>query len=166
MVKAAQCYIALGANLNSPIEQLEQAIKLITNKATNVLIHTSSIYESAPISDIEQARFYNAVINIKTLLSPLKLLKELQAIEHHMGRVRQQHWGPRVIDLDILVYDEQQWASNTLQLPHPRIQERQFVLQPLQEIAPHLVINNTPINTLAENCEPQDINQLSTPLRI
>ena len=105
------------------------------------LVHVSSLYRSAPFGGIEQPDFVNAVASVLTQLGPLELLAQLQDIENRQGRERDEtRWGPRVLDLDLLVYSGQTISEPGLSVPHPGIGERNFVLLPLEEIAPDLLI--------------------------
>jgi len=103
----------------------------------------SSLYETAPWGYTNQPAFLNAVAQLETKLDPEPLLQQLLQIENQLGRVREVHWGPRVIDLDLLVYDNLSYTSSSLILPHPLLTQRAFVLVPLVEIAPEVMINGT-----------------------
>ncbi len=134
-------YVGLGSNLNGPVQQLETAFDLLDSIADTQLVRRSSLYRSAPFGGIEQPDFVNAVAALLTRLSAPQLLGELQRIETERGRERGDlQWGPRVLDLDLLVYAEHTMDEPTLKLPHPGIGERNFVLLPLREIAPGLSI--------------------------
>jgi len=134
-------YVGIGSNLQGPARQVENAAALLAAIPGTRLIATSSLYRSAAFGGIEQPDFVNAVAAVLTTLSPADLLGELQAIENRQGRERgEARWGPRVIDLDLLVYSGKKIESAELSLPHPGIGERNFVLLPLVEIAPDLVI--------------------------
>jgi len=134
-------YVGIGSNLQGPARQVENAAALLAEIPGTRLIATSSLYRSAAFGGIEQPDFVNAVAAVLTTLSPADLLGELQAIENRQGRERgEARWGPRVIDLDLLVYSGEIIESAELSLPHPGIGERNFVLLPLVEIAPDLVI--------------------------
>lgn len=134
-----RAYIALGSNLDNPVAQIKTALKeLDALMNTKVTIH-SSLYETSPVGVINQPNFINAVAEIETELSPLDLLDALLALEYKHHRVRQERWGPRTLDLDILLYCDQVINDERLTVPHPRIKERAFVLAPLAEIAPDLI---------------------------
>lgn len=134
-------FVGLGSNLKSPARQVEEAFDALADIPSTRLLLRSSLYRSAPFGGIEQPDFINAVAGLLTRLGPRALLAELQAIEHRHGRERDDvRWGPRVLDLDLLVYGGQVTDEPGLILPHPGIAERNFVLFPLGEIAPHLVI--------------------------
>lgn len=134
-------YIGLGSNLNQPANQIEKA-RLSINHLNGVEeTGFSSLYRSRPMGPQDQPDYLNAVMEIETGLKPLELLDGLQAIESDQGRVRQgERWGARPIDLDILLYGEEILESERLTVPHPGIYERPFVLYPLKEISPNLII--------------------------
>ena len=134
-------YIGLGSNLNGPSRQLESTFELLDAIPATRLMEQSSLYRSAPFGGIEQPDFVNAVAAVLTQLSASDLLAELQRIETERGRERGDvRWGPRVQDLDLLVYSTQKIDEPELIVPHPGIGERNFVLLPLGEIAPDLNI--------------------------
>ena len=134
-------YIGLGSNLNGPLRQLESTFELLDAIPATRLMKQSSLYRSAPFGGIEQPDFVNAVVAVLTRLSASDLLAELQRIETERGRERGDvRWGPRVLDLDLLVYSTQKIDQPELIIPHPGIGERNFVLLPLGEIAPDLNI--------------------------
>lgn len=134
-------YLSLGANLDQPIVQIQRAIGLLNTLTQTTLIQTSSLYRSAPYGYIDQPDFINAVAAINTLLTPDNLLNALLEMEHQFGRTRTFKNAPRTLDLDILLYDQLIIDTPHLTLPHPRMHERAFVILPLLEIAPELVIN-------------------------
>lgn len=144
-------HIALGSNLQDREKNLQKAIEKISNFSNTV--KKSSIYETEPVGYKDQGKFLNQVIEIETELSPRDLIIRLQEIEHKMGRKREVKNGPRTIDLDILFYENEIVESDKLNIPHPRLHERKFVLDPLREIAPdkmHPQLNQT-IETLWTN---------------
>ncbi|MBT4917647.1 2-amino-4-hydroxy-6-hydroxymethyldihydropteridine diphosphokinase [Candidatus Peregrinibacteria bacterium] len=141
-------HIALGSNLQDRKKNLQTAIKEIANFAD--ISKKSSIYETEPVGYKDQGKFLNQVIEIKADISPTDLIIRLQEIEHKMGRTREITNGPRTIDLDILFYENEVVETDSLTIPHPRMHERAFVLEPLNEIAQdknHPTLNKT-INTL------------------
>ncbi|MGJ3492963.1 2-amino-4-hydroxy-6-hydroxymethyldihydropteridine pyrophosphokinase [Piscirickettsia salmonis] len=134
------CFIALGSNLNSPLQQVQSAVKELAQHEDITLIQRSSWYLSKPLGPQDQPDFINGVISMTTELTPLALLDTLQTLEHAHGRARKQHWGPRTLDLDLLLYGRQIEQCERLILPHPQMLRRNFVLLPLYEIAPKLVL--------------------------
>ncbi|WP_347988105.1 2-amino-4-hydroxy-6-hydroxymethyldihydropteridine diphosphokinase [Methylomonas sp. AM2-LC] len=129
-----EVFIGLGSNLDNPIQHIQQAISAITQLTTVEFIACSSLYNSLPVGPQDQPNFVNAVLRIKTCLTPQNLLKALQNIENDHGRVRNQHWGARTLDLDILLYGTDIVKEPNLQIPHAEISNRGFVLYPLAEI--------------------------------
>lgn len=133
-------YVGVGSNLNGPEEQVERAIDALSRIPGSELDARSSLYQSAPFGPVDQHDFVNAVVRLVTKLDAPTLLHQLQQIENSQGRIRGEHWGPRVIDLDLLVFGNMIVDLDDLKVPHPGIAERNFVLLPLREIAPDLVI--------------------------
>lgn len=136
--KPVLVYIGLGSNLDEPRQQVRRASTALA--ALDPSMRLSSLYMSAPMGPQDQPRFINAVAEIRTRLSPAALLDELQAIEQAHGRTRERHWGPRTLDLDLLVYGDEIISTSRLVVPHPGLPERAFVLYPLAELAPALQI--------------------------
>ncbi len=134
------CYVALGSNISPRYSYLQQAILALKQQKDIQIKSLSSIYETIPVGYTDQANFLNMVIEIETVLSPIKVLRICQAIEQDLGRKRVKRWGPRTIDLDILLYNQEQMETEQLIVPHPRIQERAFVMVPLHEINPNVLI--------------------------
>ena len=135
-------YIALGSNLNEPIAQLDAAVQAISELSQTQLVQVSPYYGSKPMGPQDQPDYVNAVLSIETNLSPLALLDELQRIENEQGRIRLRRWGERTLDLDILLYGNLEMQSERLTLPHYDMQNREFVIVPLFDIAPQLVLPN------------------------
>ncbi len=133
-------YIALGGNLADPLQSFEQAIDLISKIDGTSLKELSRLYRSKPHGDLNQPLFLNAVLAVSTTLSPEDLLRTLQQIENSMGRVREKVWGPRNIDLDIILYDNIRMTTDFLTIPHAFAHLREFVLAPLYDLDPSLVI--------------------------
>ena len=142
-------YIALGSNLNTPVEQLNSALKAINALPQTQLIAVSSFYQSKPLGPQDQPDYVNAVAKIETTLESLKLLDELQRIENEQGRVRLRRWGERTLDLDILLYGNETIQNERLTVPHYDMHNREFVIIPLAEIAPDLILpNGQPLSAL------------------
>jgi 2-amino-4-hydroxy-6-hydroxymethyldihydropteridine diphosphokinase len=132
--QAEVAYVALGSNIDNRETYLKRAIAALYHHPEIDVRACSSIYETEPVGYVEQAPFLNMVIALETRLSPLDLLNAMQDIEHQLGRTRDIHWGPRTIDLDMLLYGTEQMASEHLTIPHPRMSERAFVVIPLDEV--------------------------------
>ena len=132
-------YIGIGSNLGTPGKNCIEAIEKISNTKDIKIISRSSFYKTEPIGEVQQDWFVNSAIKIKTNLSPTHLLSALLNIESVMGRTREEKWGPRLIDLDLLFYGNLILRKKGLTLPHPEILKRKFVLIPMSEIAENLV---------------------------
>lgn len=131
-----QAFIALGSNLQDPVAQVRRAFTALAAMPQTKLVATSSLYRTAPVGYDAQPDFINAVAEVATGLDPLTLLRAILSIEDRHGRERPFPNAPRVLDLDLLLYDEMTLDSTELTLPHPRMHQRGFVLLPLAEIAP------------------------------
>ena len=131
-------YLALGSNLGDKEANLRKALELVQQRGVEV-VKTSSFICTEPYGVTDQPQFLNGVCEVRTSLEPLELLQTLLEIEQEMGRVRLRHWGERNIDLDLLLYEDVVMDTPELILPHPDMQNRDFVLLPLAEIAPELV---------------------------
>jgi 2-amino-4-hydroxy-6-hydroxymethyldihydropteridine diphosphokinase len=155
-------YIGLGSNLASPAEQIIAARHRINTTPGITELTFSSLYHSEPMGPQDQPDYVNAVMGICTGLSPLDLLRCLQSIEHLQGRIRAgERWGARTLDLDLLIYGEQRIDLPELTIPHVGICERAFVLLPLCEIAPQLVVpGHGAITELIKNCPLTNITRL------
>ncbi|WKS98947.1 2-amino-4-hydroxy-6-hydroxymethyldihydropteridine diphosphokinase [Gallibacterium salpingitidis] len=133
-------YIALGSNLNQPLQQLITALDTLRQQSEIELIAVSPFYGSKPLGPQDQPDFVNAVAQLHTSLSPLALLDLLQSIEQQQGRVRLRRWGERTLDLDILLFNQEIIENERLSVPHREMKNREFVLIPLLDIAPQLVL--------------------------
>jgi len=132
--------IGLGSNIGDRQKNIITAIQMLGKHKAISIEKISSLYETKPVGLTEQPDFLNGAISITTTLAPRTLLKVCLNVECQMGRIRGQRWGPRNIDIDILVYDDHVIKEETLYIPHPRLHERSFVLIPLQEIAEDLPV--------------------------
>ncbi|MCZ0755809.1 2-amino-4-hydroxy-6-hydroxymethyldihydropteridine diphosphokinase [Anoxybacillus sp. J5B_2022] len=135
-----QAYIALGSNIGNRLRYLHEAVKKLAEYEQILVVETSSIYETDPVGYVQQNKFLNMVVHIRTSLSPFALLEVTQKIEQELGRKREIRWGPRTLDLDILLYNHENIETERLTIPHPRMTERAFVLVPLLEIDEHIHI--------------------------
>lgn len=131
-----QVFLGLGSNIGNRLEYLKEALRRISLLPNTKIEKHSSVYETAPVGYLEQDDFLNMVVEISTNLNPVSFFKKIQAIEKDLGRVRKVEKGPRVIDIDILYWGSEILSMNTLQIPHPEVEHRRFVLVPLNEIAP------------------------------
>lgn len=158
----ATVYIALGANLGQPQQTLRDAIAELSSLPQISNFCASSLYCSSPMGPVEQPDYINAVARAETQLAPLELLDLLQAVEHKFGRQRNIHWGPRTLDLDILLYDQQQINQPRLTVPHPGLTERDFVLIPLAELEPNLVLpNGSDLSSLLNTMAHHDLQKIT-----
>lgn len=137
--KRHKAYLSIGSNIGDKKENLLKAIESIGKLEDTEVTKVSTILETEPFGVVDQDDFLNACLEIKTLFTPQELLKELLGIEEKMGRVRIKKWGPRIIDIDILLYDKEVIEDDNLAVPHPWMCERSFVLDPLCEIAPNVI---------------------------
>lgn len=141
-MKSVKTYIGIGSNLGDPLQQVRDVLPRLEQIKDSSLVAVSSLYQSTALGDQPQEDYINAVACMSTSLTPTELLLELQAIEHafYRQRIEGQKWAPRSMDLDIILYDNLQQNDSHLSIPHPEMQNRLFVLQPLQEIAGDLYI--------------------------
>ena len=135
-----EAFLGLGSNLGDKKFYLSEACRMLEAGKEIFIINKSFIYQSEPWGNLDQPLFYNAVIKIETSFSPEKLLSVCQEIESSLGRERMIHWGARTIDIDIVLFDDQIIKTDILIVPHPYLAERDFVLMPLFEIDPDLII--------------------------
>lgn len=133
-----EAYVGLGSNLGDREGMLRRALELLGRRLE--VTGVSSLRETEPVGLLDQPRFVNAVARVATKLSPRGLLDVLLAVEQELGRVRMERWGPRTLDLDLLLYGDQCVDEPGLKVPHPRLHERRFVLEPLVELDPGLVV--------------------------
>ena len=154
-------YLGLGSNLETPILQLQSARKAIGDIDGIEEISFSSLYRSPPMGPQDQPDYVNAVMEVCTTLPALALLAALQQIENEHGRIRSQRWGARTLDIDILLYGNTQIQLPDLIVPHIGIKERAFVLYPLFEIAPKLVINGQVLTDMVNACPLDGLERLA-----
>jgi len=157
-----EIYIGLGSNMGNKEENIRKAIECIKEKCK--ILKTSSLYETEPVGYEQQDWFFNGVIKAETELEAQPLLKFLQEIEEKLGRVRKIKDGPRIIDLDLLLYGDQIITDENLIVPHPRMQERGFVLIPLNEIEPnfvHPILQKTIQILLSELPKEKEVRKIS-----
>jgi 2-amino-4-hydroxy-6-hydroxymethyldihydropteridine diphosphokinase len=136
-----RAYVALGANLGDREATLRRALELLSERPDVEVVAVSSFRETDPVGYLDQPRFLNAAAALETMLGPEELLQTLLSVERDLGRIRGgPRFGPRTIDLDLLVYGDRSIDEPGLEVPHPRLHERRFALEPLAEIAPGLVV--------------------------
>jgi 2-amino-4-hydroxy-6-hydroxymethyldihydropteridine diphosphokinase len=137
---SVECWIGIGSNLGDPVGQVRDSFDALDAIPGTTLRQTSGLYRTAPMGPQDQPDYINAVAKLETRLAPNALLDAMQAIERSAGRARTIKWGPRVLDLDLLTYGDQCLDEAGLQVPHPGIRDRNFVLLPLLSVAPDLEI--------------------------
>ncbi|MCC6658063.1 MAG: 2-amino-4-hydroxy-6-hydroxymethyldihydropteridine diphosphokinase [Rhodocyclaceae bacterium] len=157
-----RAYIALGSNLGDPLATVRAAFDALRALPETVLVAASSLYRSAPVGLKNQPDFINAVAALDTQLAAEALLEALFAIEARFGRRRDYHHAPRTLDLDLLLHGDETRSTASLTLPHPRLHERAFVLLPLLELAPDIVIpGRGPARLLMDACREQRLTKLA-----
>lgn len=132
-------FLGIGSNLGNPELNCLKAVERIALSRSVKLLRRSSLYRTEPVGVTEQSWFINCVVEIRTSLSPRELLKTVKGIEDDMGRMSGERWGPRIIDIDILLYGQIVMNEEDLVIPHPEMHKRRFVLVPLNEIAPYAI---------------------------
>ncbi|MHB8534597.1 MAG: 2-amino-4-hydroxy-6-hydroxymethyldihydropteridine diphosphokinase [Sulfuricaulis sp.] len=163
-----RAYVGLGSNMSDPVAQLHSGMAALACLSETRVEASSAFYRTAPVGFRAQADFINAVCRLRTGLAPTALMRSLLEIERAHGRVRDgSPGGPRTLDLDLLLYGDQAVQSAELTLPHPRLHERAFVLYPLLEIEPELVIpGHGPLRQLLGNCAGQRVEKMAPEDRV
>ena len=139
MTEYHTAYICVGSNLGDRLENCRRGVARLTRDESSRLVEESAVYQTEPVDYLDQDWFVNCAVKIETLLEPLDLLDRLKSIEREVGRTRSSvRFGPRVLDLDIIFYDELVMDHRMLAIPHPRMHKRRFVLKPLCDIDPHI----------------------------
>ncbi len=160
--KFHRVYLSTGSNQGESLYNLSKTIHLIDNHIGKVK-RTSSIFKTAAWGKTDQPDFYNQCLLIHSIYSPKMILSKLNLIEKQLGRKRIEKWGPRIIDIDILFYDQLVYKSTHLTIPHPEIQNRMFVLKPLNEIAPqffHPILRKTITQLLKDSTDPLEVKNI------
>jgi 2-amino-4-hydroxy-6-hydroxymethyldihydropteridine diphosphokinase len=155
-------YIGLGSNLHAPAAQLQRAFTELDKLSQTRVLARSHLYKSKPLGPSEQPDYFNAVAVLETQLEPMTLLHALRELEEQHGRRRagEIHWGPRTLDLDMLIYGDLVMRTPQLMLPHPGVHQRSFVLYPLAEVAPALVVpGHGPVQVLRDRCHAPAIQR-------
>ena len=138
--------LGLGGNLGDPPAAMAEALRQIDRSGDCRVVRVSKLYSTPPWGKLDQADFYNCCALVETVLEPEALLQLCLSIERNMKRVRVERWGPRTIDIDVLTYGNREQKTQTLELPHPRMTERGFVIKPLADIAPEMVLNGRTVD--------------------
>jgi 2-amino-4-hydroxy-6-hydroxymethyldihydropteridine diphosphokinase len=159
----ARAFLSLGSNLGDRGATLHAALRELGASDEVRVIRRSSLYATAPVGKTDQPEFYNLAVEVETVLAPEALLDRCQAVERHLGRVRGERWGPRTVDVDILLYDRQTVHTERLIVPHPEMLRRRFVLEPLLEIAPDAVLpDGSPITPHLPPLADQSVRRLAS----
>ena len=160
-MSSIDAYIGLGSNLEEPSVQLAQAVIALSALPDTTLVAQSPFYRSRPVGPQDQPDFVNGAVWLRTALPALDLLDHLQAIEQAHGRERIQHWGPRTLDLDLLIYGAETIEESRLTVPHAELPNRDFVLQPLLDLNPDLSLpDGTYLATLRKHCPDNNLRKL------
>ena len=147
-------FVGIGSNLGDREGNFRRAVELLSAEDGIDVVAVSEIRETDPVGPVEQGPFLNGAVRIETDLAPRQLLERLLAVEQRLGRVRRERWGPRTIDLDLLLYGDDVVDEPGLTVPHPRLHERRFALEPLSDLAPSLEIpGNGPVSALLAELE-------------
>jgi 2-amino-4-hydroxy-6-hydroxymethyldihydropteridine diphosphokinase len=155
-------WIGLGSNLDTPLQQLHLALEALNQLPGSRLLDASPVYQSRPVGPADQPDFLNMAAKLATDLEPLALLDELLAIENTQGRVRDQVWGPRLIDLDLLIFGDRTLDERRLKVPHPELANRDFVLQPLLDMDPEITLpDGTALSQLRDHCPDNQLIRLA-----
>ncbi len=158
-------YLALGSNLGDRFAQMRAALVALESQYSLRVLASSSVYENRAVGMNDADDFLNAVVSVETELEPEALLDACLSVENQLGRVRTGVWAPRTIDLDVLAYANRSIQTERLQIPHPRITERDFVAQPLSEVAPGLVVFGKRIEAIVAALPSVDLKRMSESLR-
>jgi len=163
--QATLVYIGLGSNMQQPLAQLKDAVMALRNTPGLANIHCSPVYQTQPMGPTDQPDYINAVVQCHTTLSANQLLDRTQLIENRAGRIRDRRWGPRSLDLDLLLFGQETINTLRLMVPHPGIANRSFVLYPLADLAPTLSIPGKGlVLDLRDRCAQLGITQLQSTL--
>jgi 2-amino-4-hydroxy-6-hydroxymethyldihydropteridine diphosphokinase len=160
-----RAYLALGSNLGDRLATLQHAVDGLRAAPGIVATRSSRVWETEPVGGPEQSAFLNAVIELETELDPLELLAAANGVEAELGRTREVRWGPRTIDIDIVLIDGRTVDEPTLTVPHPRMHERAFVLMPLLELLPDPVLPDG-TRLLDVRLPPAEVRPYAPPLRV
>lgn len=155
-----KAWLGLGGNLGDPVVAMAQALQALDQREDTVVIDVSPVYRTPPWGKTDQAWFSNATAVIETGLDPESLLTTCLDIEKQLKRERLERWGPRIIDIDVLAYEGvERLETSLLTIPHPRMTQRAFVMVPLSDIAPDLVIDGKTVGTWAQECDRTGIEK-------
>ncbi|MBZ9653355.1 2-amino-4-hydroxy-6-hydroxymethyldihydropteridine diphosphokinase [Phyllobacterium lublinensis] len=155
-----KAWLGLGGNIGDPVASMGKALRTLHRRSDTRVVAVSSVYKTPPWGKTDQDWFHNACAEVETLLGPEALLATCLDIEKRLKRERLERWGPRIIDIDVLAYEgEETFESPTLELPHPRMTERAFVIVPLADIAPQLVVDGKSVAQWSALCDRSGIER-------
>lgn len=158
-----RAFLGLGGNLGDPMQSMGAALRGVDADAATAIVAVSSVYRTPPWGKTDQPDFLNCAAEVATSLSPRELLQLCLSTEQMLKRVRLERWGPRIVDLDVLVYGDEAISEPGLAIPHPRMLERAFVMVPLAEIAPDLLLSGSTAAEHAAALDSAGITKLDTP---
>ncbi|KQZ29282.1 2-amino-4-hydroxy-6-hydroxymethyldihydropteridine pyrophosphokinase [Mesorhizobium sp. Root552] len=158
--RSNRVFLSLGGNLGDPRKSMASALRLLADDASVDVVAVSSLYRTPPWGKLDQPDFLNAAAELSTSLSPHDLLDLCLGTEKKLKRVREERWGPRLIDIDILVFGDRVIQETGLEVPHPRMLERAFVLAPLDEIAPNLSVDGKSVSERLATVDTAGIERL------
>lgn len=153
-------FLSLGSNIGQKVDYLNKAVDIIRKNDFIHKVKVSSVYQTNPVGYLDQDTFMNIAVELSTTLEPYQLLDVCQEVEESLNRVRLIRWGPRTIDVDIILYDEVILNDEALTIPHPRMHERAFVLIPICELDCELIIQNQKIQTLLEAIDTSGVRKV------
>ncbi|THF54124.1 2-amino-4-hydroxy-6-hydroxymethyldihydropteridine diphosphokinase [Allorhizobium terrae] len=159
--RAVTAALGLGGNIGDPALTMAMALMALHERSDSKVLAVSSLYRTPPWGKLDQADFYNCCALVKTTLPPVQLLEACLDLERSMKRVRMERWGPRTLDIDILLYGDQAVAEPHLAVPHPRMLERAFVLQPLADIAAEWIVGGQSVGQWLEGVDSTAITQVN-----
>ncbi len=155
-----RAYLGLGSNLGDPAANMESAMRQLRTAAGILSLERSALYRTAPVGMTDQDWFVNAVVRVETTLGPRELLERCLEVEQALKRTRSKRWGPRTMDIDILLYGNLRIQGDELEIPHPRMTERAFVLAPLADLAPEMMLESKSVAQWLAVCGDQAIEKL------
>lgn len=160
---STEVFLGLGGNIGDPIKAMSEALSALEARHDTEVLSVSSVYQTPPWGPIAQDDFLNAVAHCKTSLAPQALLDACLQTEETLKRVRRVRWGPRTIDIDVLIYGDREIETETLTVPHPRMLERAFVMVPFSEIAPDFMLQQKSALEWSKALDQSDITQMALP---
>ena len=155
-----EIYLSIGSNLGDRAGYLKNGVAALSSHEEVAVKRVSPVYRTSPVGPVEQSDFFNAIVELETSIGPERLLEILLRIERQYGRVRDKAWGPRTLDIDIILFGGENWRSPDLVIPHPRAIERAFVLRPLMDLAPKAIIGDCQVEEALMRLDTDGVNRL------